>query len=453
MSEPLSKIYPQVSLLIDAALRAADPAQAVHRNLYKNGRQLRVGNYHFDLDAGRVFLVAAGKAALSMSRAALAVLGADVWGGVIITKQTVEGHPRQYVSSAGQRPNNLEIFEAGHPVSNASSLRATARVVDLLHDTRAGDLLLCLVSGGASALLTQPHIPLAEWQLLLQALLESGCTINELNCVRKQLDRVKGGGLAELAAPASTISLILSDVVGNPLDIIASGPTAPNPESPGDALTILHRYDIMRHVTPETWAVISEELTNPRHAVSLARFEELEVKNVIVGDVRSAAEAAVTAARSAGYQCRLLTAHLQGEAREVGKVAAAMGKDLAPGEGLVLGGETTVTVHGDGMGGRNQELALSAALGIAGSERCIIATFATDGEDGPTDAAGAIVSGETIPLAEAHEIDAQAFLQRNDSHTFFNELAQASGHDCLLRPGSTGTNVNDLLIILSPPST
>lgn len=452
MIEPDSTAHDQVWPLIEASLQAADPARAVQRHLYKSERHLLVGNYRYDLGTGRVFLIAAGKAALSMSRAALAILANDVWGGVIITKQTAPGSPRQYVSSAGQRRNNLAIFEASHPISNANGVRATEKAVELLRDTKSGDLHLCLLSGGASALLTQPQMPLAEWQLLIQALLESGCTINELNCVRKQLDRVKGGGLAERAAPASTISLILSDVVGNPLDVIASGPTAPNSESPGDALTILHRYDIMHHVTPETWAVITEELTDPRRAVSLARFEELEVKNVIVGDVRSAATAAVNAARNAGYQCQLLTAHLQGEAREVGKVVASLGKDLSPGEGWVLGGETTVTVQGEGSGGRNQELALSAAVGIAGVENCIVATFATDGEDGPTDAAGAVVTGETVPLAQSHGLDALEFLQRNDSHNFFRQLADASGHEGLLRTGSTGTNVNDLVLILRPPS-
>lgn len=445
-TDPRAHILP----LLEAALGAADPAGAVTRHLRREDHYLVAGNYRYDLDQGRIYLVAAGKAALNMSRAALEVLGNEVWGGVIITKQTTEGQPRHYIANAGQRQGNLQVFEAGHPVTNASGLRATHAAIDLLSDTEPGDLLLCLLSGGASALLAQPLFPLAEWQLLIQALLESGCTINELNCVRKQLDRVKGGGLAELAAPASTISLILSDVVGNPLDVIGSGPTAPNTESPGDALTILHRYDIMHRLTPETWSVIAEELTDPRSATSLARFEELEVRNIIVGDVRSAAMAAVYEARRAGYQSELLTAHLQGEARQVGNVAAALAIDLAPGHAWVMGGETTVTVRGSGLGGRNQELALAAAIGIAGAPQCIVGTFATDGEDGPTDAAGAVVTGATVPLARAHDLDPVAYLEENDSHGFFLQLAEKSGQHCLLQPGSTGTNVNDLLIILNP---
>lgn len=435
---------------LDAAIMAADPAAAVKRHLHKSGRYLVVGNHRYNLDEGRVFLIAAGKAALTMARVALQVVGEDIWTAVVITKQTAEGAPRHYVASSGNRPNNVEIFEAGHPVSNTAGLRATQRALSHLEQTRSGDLFLFLLSGGASSLLTQPHIPLAEWQLLVQALLESGCTINELNCVRKQLDRVKGGKLAQYAAPAATVSLILSDVVGNPLDVIGSGPTAPNTESPGDALTILHRYDIMHHVTPETWAVISEALTDPRSVTSVARFEDLEVKNIIVGDVRTAATATLDAARRDGYEGRLLTAHLQGEAREVGTVAASLARELSSGEILVLGGETTVTVRGEGMGGRNQELALSAALGIAGEGQLTIATFATDGEDGTTDAAGAIVTAQTIAHATACELNADEFLQRNDSHTFFQLLTERTGHDYLIRTGSTGTNVNDLLIVFNP---
>ena len=440
-----------VQTLIDAALQAADPADAVRRNLRREGRHLLVGAYRYNLDRGRIFLLAAGKAALSMGKAALEILKQDVWAGVIITKQIAPGNPRRYVADAGKRHNNLAVFEAGHPISDTGSLRATASAIELLQETRPGDLCLCLISGGASALFTKPYLPLAEWQQLMQVLLDSGCTINELNCVRKQLDRVKGGGLAEIAAPAATISLILSDVVGNPLDIIASGPTYPNLQSPGDALTVLHRYNVMDRVTPETWSVITQQLTDPRRATSLARFEDLEVKNVIVGDVRGAALAATAAARSSGYRATMLTAYLEGEACEVGRIAAALAKELAPGELLVLGGETTVTVRGAGTGGRNQELALAAALGIAGFDNRVIATFATDGEDGPTGAAGALVTGDTVFLARAQRLEPEAFLERNDSHTFFDMLAETAGHDCLLRTGSTGTNVNDLLFILHSP--
>lgn len=444
-----SEIISEVQPFVTAALQAADPSQAVRRYLRVDGELLVVGNENFTPREGRLFLVAAGKAALSMGTAALDIVKDRVWGGVIITKQTAQGEPRSYFASAGRRSENITIFEAGHPVPTESSVRATRAVMDLLDETRDGDLVLCLLSGGASALLTSPYLPLAEWRQLVEALLKSGCSINELNCVRKQLDRVKGGGLAAMAAPAKTVSLILSDVVGNRLDIIASGPTVANPESPGDALTILHRYEIMKQITPETWSVVSATLTNPRHAMSLARVEELDVTNVIVGDVRIAASAVVDVVREAGFDAALLTAFLEGEAREVGKFAAALAKELGPGQAWVLGGETTVTVVGDGLGGRNQELALAAALAVEGVDDRMIVAFATDGEDGPTDAAGAVVTSETVRAARQVDLDPEKFLNNNDSHTFFRKLSEQTGRPFLLDTGPTGTNVNDLLIVLN----
>lgn len=440
--------HSHIQALIKAALAAADPAAAVRRHLRRDGHHLLIGNHRYDLESGRLFLLAAGKAAVSMGRAALDILQDHIAAGVIITKKTEPGQPRRYTAAVGDR-GTVAVFEAGHPISDESSVRATAAAIDMLEETVPGDLVLCLLSGGASALLTQPHILLEQWQLLTQALLESGCTINELNSVRKQLDRVKGGGVARLAAPAATVSLILSDVVGNPLDVIGSGPTAANPESPAESLTILHRYHIAAVLIPEVWKTIIDHLTNPRSVTSLARFEELEVENVIVGDVRIAAGAAADAARELGFDARLLTAHLQGEAREVGRVAAALARDASSGACLLLGGETTVTVHGEGTGGRNQELALSAAISLAGASHRALATFATDGEDGDTGAAGAIVTGQTASRAKSAGLTPQEYLDENDSHHFFQSLEEETGRDYLIRTGPTGTNVNDLVVILA----
>lgn len=437
--------------MLEAATASADPASAVRRHLRFDGRRLVVGTYRHYLSQGRLYLISVGKAAMDMGQAALDVLEGNVAGGVIIAKQTHPGQPRRYVADVGEGSGSVAVHEASHPVSDESSILATQAVLDLLERTRRGDLVLCLISGGTSALLTKPILTLTRWQELIQALLQSGCTINELNCVRKQLDEVKGGGLALAAAPAKTLSLILSDVVGNPLDVIGSGPTAPNPESPAEALSVLHRYNIMAELPPETWERITEQLTDARSATSLARFEELGVKNLIVGDVRTAASGAVEAAQSLGYRTQLLTAYLEGEAREVGHVAAALAKELSPATCVVLGGETTVTVRGDGKGGRNQELALAAALSLAGYEDRVVATFATDGEDGPTDAAGAVITGHTVPRARAAGMKPRDWLERNDTYSFFKKLAQETDEDCLLRPGSTGTNVNDLLLIFSYP--
>ena len=440
-----------VAQMIEAALAAADPAQAVRRYLKRDEEYLILGPYRYRFGQGRIFVIAAGKAGLLMGKAALEVLQNDVGGGVIITKHTQDGRARSYRAAVGADQARIIVYEAGHPVSDESSIQATAAVIRLLEETRAGDLVLCLISGGASALLTRPTLALPLWQRLLATLLESGCTINELNSVRKHLDRIKGGGLAQLAAPAAVVSLILSDVVGNPLDVVGSGPTAPNPESPAEALTVLHRYRIAEKLPTEAWERISEHLTADRTPTSLARFEELEVENMIIGDVRRAARAAARVATDLGFKTHLLTTHLEGEAREVGRVVAALAKDAAPGTCLILGGETTVTVSGDGRGGRNQELALAAALSLDGWEHVAVASFATDGEDGPTDAAGAIITGHTIAQARAAGLLAHKFLQRNDSYTFFNALAEHHGIASLIQTGPTGTNVNDLCLILAYP--
>lgn len=442
-----------VHQIIEAAVAAADPASAVRHHLRFDGRRVLVGTYRHYLDQGRLFLISVGKAAMDMGQAALDVLEGNVTGGVIITKQTHPGKPRRYVADVGEGMGSVAVHEASHPVSDESSVLATNAALNLMERTRRGDLVLCLISGGTSALLTKPVLTLTRWQELIQVLLQSGCTINELNCVRKQLDEVKGGGLALAAAPARTLSLILSDVVGNPLDVIGSGPTAPNPESPAEALSVLHRYNIMGELPPETWARITERLTDARSTTSLARFEELGVKNLIVGDVRTAASAAVETAQALGYKSELLTAYLEGEAREVGRVAAALAKELSPGGCFVLGGETTVTIRGDGKGGRNQEVALAAALSLAGYEDCVVATFATDGEDGPTEAAGAVITGHTVQRARAAGMAPRDWLDRNDTYSFFKKLAEETKEDCLLRPGSTGTNVNDLVLVFRyPPS-
>ena len=315
----------------------------------------------------------------------------------------------------------------------------------MLAKTAPGDLVLCLISGGASALLTPPILPLEQWQRLVDALLASGCTINELNAVRKRMDRVKGGGLARLAAPAACVSLILSDVVGNPLDVIGSGPTVANPDPPALVGDILERYRVAERLGPDDWAAVSRlaVVSRPFRGLEMATPAELgNIHNIIIGDVRQAALAAADAAAALGFDARLLTAQLEGEAREVARVVAALAKDAPPETCLVLGGETTVTLAGQGLGGRNQELALAAAIAIDGWPGCVVASFATDGDDGPTAAAGGLVSGETMTVARRLGLDAQSYLDNNDSYHFL----EATGG--LITTGQTGTNVNDRNFVL-----
>ena len=451
---PIASISPRfadyrghVDELVSAALGAADPEAAVGRFLRREGRTLWVGRVAeaeaIDLERGRVYLIAAGKAAIPMTAAAMAVLGADVAGGVVIAKAGGSEWP----DAAAQWP--LALHRGGHPLPDADSLAATKAVVELLANTRAEYAVLCLISGGASSLLTQPLLPLDDWRKLLEVFLKSGCTIGELNAVRRAIDRVKAGGLARACAPASCYGLILSDVVGNPLPVIGGGPTVPDDDLVVGAVAVLGRYDIARQLEKAEWQRLALALNQARYLHKSARPS---VRNVIVGDVREAATAALVAAIRLGFVGQLLTAHLDGEARAIGRLAAGIARDLPPGQCCILGGETTVTVRGKGRGGRNQELALAAALALERQPRAAVLSFGIDGEDGPTPAAGAVVTGETTPLARSYGIDPLAHLADNNSYTFFSRLDEVSrgrAESHLVLTGPTGTNVNDLVVILS----
>lgn len=428
--------YPQhVNQLVQAALAAVEPGAAVRRHLHRHKNWLAVGEARYPLGRGRVFLVSVGKAAGAMGRAAIEVLGEALAAGVIVSKKTGGGEP----VGRGEWPPAIQVFQAGHPLPDEDSLEATTAVVEMVAGATAGDLVLGLISGGASALLTRPRVSLTAWRELNQALLVCGCPIQEFNVVRQALDVVKGGGLARMAAPAACASLILSDVVGNPLELIGSGPTVPMGNQTAAARRVLERYGLARLVPAETWREVEVGL----EAAGVETVDESPpVTNGVVGDVRQAAIAAVTRAAELGFSAHLLTAHLEGEAREVGRVVAALAKDAPPGTALILGGETTVTLDQDGLGGRNQELALSAAVLLDGWPGVVVATLATDGEDGPTGAAGTIVTGETAVKARELGLDPLVFLARHDSFHFFHRVG---GH---LVTGPTGTNVNDLVFIL-----
>ncbi|MCP4536125.1 MAG: glycerate kinase [Chloroflexi bacterium] len=416
--------------LQQAALTAIEPAAAVHRHVDREGTTLVVANRRYDLASyERVFVVAGGKAAVPMTAALIDILGNYVNATIVVTKR---GSPLNLQSP------NLQILEAGHPVPDENSIRGAQAIVDLVSQATERDLVICLISGGGSALLTLPipGLTLTDLQSLTDALLRSGATINEMNTVRKHCSQIKGGNLAQLAAPATLITLILSDVVGDPLDVIASGPTVPDPTTVADAEAVLERYGIKDRVS-------FHETPKPGDPA----FERMQ--HVIIGSNRLAAVAAMKKARRLGFNTLLLSTYVEGEARETARVAAALAKGirahgdpLSPPACLVWGGETTVTMHGDGKGGRNQELALAAAMALDGWPGVLVMALATDGSDGPTDAAGATITGETVTRAKALGLDPQAALDTNDSYAFFD----ASGD--LIRTGPTGTNVNDLLFIL-----
>lgn len=441
----------EVAEVLAAALASVEPKATVRRSLIREGSALFVNEDRFELsEGGRVFIVGAGKAGAPMTQAAFDVLGETVAGGVVIVK---DGH----LADAGAKVGPVELFEASHPVPDARGVAAAEKLAALLEETKDEDLVVALVSGGGSALLTLPEagLTLEDLRVMTDALLRCGATINEVNALRKHTTRFGGGRLARLARPARIVSLIISDVVGSPLDVIASGPTAPDSTTFADAWRVVERYKLREGLPPRVVEHLQRGLAGEVEETPKAGDEELwsRVRNHVVASNVTAAEAAVAAAFERGFEATLLTSTLEGEAREVGRYAASLAREMgerATNEGrpllAVLGGETTVTLRGGGRGGRNQELALAAALELDGAEGVLVVALATDGGDGPTDAAGAAVNGETLARARTLGYDAGEFLQRNDAYNFFAPL------DALLRPGPTLTNVNDLLVIVAEPS-
>jgi glycerate 2-kinase len=444
--------------IMHTALNAVEPGAAIRRHLRLVANHLTImdpqdGEYTYALDDfDRVLVVGGGKAGAPMAAAVADILGKRLTDGVVVVK-----HGYTLADSATTSP--IKVLEAGHPVPDQAGLHGTERIADLLRGATSRDLVLCLISGGGSALMTLPvsGVSLADLQVLTQALLGCGATINEINTIRKHISQLKGGQLAQLTSPAKVVSLILSDVVGDPLEVIASGPTVPDPTTFDDAWSILVRYglvedvpiSIINHLTAGREGAIPD---TPKPGDPIFDC----VQNVIIGSNRLAAYAATEEAQRLGFDSILLTTFLEGEAREVGRVIAGLAKGLVHGEimhpagrplsrpaCLVLGGETTVTLHGDGKGGRNQEMALAAALSLAGWENVLITCLATDGTDGPTDAAGAFADGATISRAVHLGLDAKAYLARNDTYHFFQKL------DDLIVTGPTKTNVNDLILIFA----
>jgi glycerate 2-kinase len=452
-----------VEQILTAALRAVDPAEAVRRHVQRAGRWLLVADRCYDLDRiERIFVVGGGKAGSPMAGATAAILGERVTTGLVNVKHGHGGHGWRVTfgsslpARAGRRANRLagiEINEAGHPVPDAAGLAGAERIFEMLGGLSERDLVICLISGGGSALLPLPAvgISLDDLQALTDLLLRCGATINEINAVRKHCSQIKGGQLARRVAPAALVCLILSDVVGSPLDTIASGPTSPDPTSFADAQAVLERYQAVEVAPPAVVAHLQRGL-----AGDVAETPKpgdpcfASVQNVIIGDNRMAARAAQAQAEALGFGSLVLTTYAEGEAREVAKVCAALGKEMSasglplPSPAcLILGGETTVTVRGHGKGGRNQELALAASLALDGWENVVVACLATDGTDGPADAAGAVVTGTTVSRARALGLDPVAYLANNDAYPFFAALGD------LIFTGPTDTNVNDLIFVFA----
>ena len=397
--------------IITAAIRAVQPDEAVARALA-----------HADFP-GRVLLVAAGKAAWQMARAACDCLGKRIEQGVVCTK---------YGHVMGPIPR-IHCYEGGHPVPDEQSFRATAAALSLVEGLTAQDTVLFLLSGGGSALFEKPLVSGAELQDITGQLLASGADIVEINTIRKRLSAVKGGRFAQLCSPARVFSIVLSDILGDPLDMIASGPACPDSSTCAQAQAIADRYAL--RMSDEARVLLTQE--TPK--------ELNNVTTQITGSVRELCAAAAKTCRELGYEPLLLTDQLCCQAREAGSFLASAvrtharsGKSLA----LLAGGETVVKLTGHGLGGRNQELALAAAAGIAGISGAAVFSVGSDGTDGPTDAAGGYVDGSTAALLASHGLTIEQMLADNDA---YHALQKTGG---LIMTGPTGTNVNDVAVAL-----
>ncbi len=431
MSPPFADYRAHLARLRAAALHAVDPAAAVRRALAPSDFA----------EAERVFVVGAGKAGVAMAQAAAEILGGRLTAGLLSVPM-----------APPQSPARITFVAGGHPTPTPGSLAAGRAIADLLAQARvrARDLVIALISGGGSALLELPAagLTLDHLQTTNNLLLKSGATIAEVNTVRTQLSQIKGGGLARLAHPARVLALILSDVVGNPLHIIASGPTVPAVAARQDALAVVEQYRLTAHLPSAVLHYLATPVSQPS---SLGPYPPIE--NRLIASNRLAGEAAAAAARELGFEAVFAGDDWQGEAREAGgnfaRLVTQKAEERGGGEAgerplcVVAGGETTVTVRGSGKGGRNQEAALAAALVIDGMPNVVVSTFATDGVDGPTDAAGAVVTGATISRARALGLDPQKYLEGNDAYSFLAALGD------LIITGPTGTNVNDLMFGLA----
>jgi hydroxypyruvate reductase len=433
--------------IFNAGLAAVDPYHAVLRNITFDKNCLHTAGAAYELDAfSRVLVVGAGKATARMALALEDALGDRITEGLIVVK---EGHTAPL--------KIIKQVEASHPVPNEAGVEGTKRIVELARAADEKTLVICLLSGGASALLVAPMngLTLNDKQEVTSLLLKSGASIEELNAVRKHLSAVKGGRFAKAACPAQVVTLVLSDVIGDRLDVIASGPTARDSTTFADAMAVLGKYGLKNTIPPRVLAFLERGMNGQEPETVKSGDSCLhKTRNVIIGGITQALSAAREKARQLGFAPEVITGELQGEARDAARFLATAVRRaydaMKPGDlrCLLSGGETTVTVKGPGKGGRNQELALAFALEIEGLDGVSLLSAGTDGTDGRTDAAGAIVDGSIASRARSLGIDPAHYLDYNDSYVFFQRFDELSGDKSHVITGPTGTNVMDLQIII-----
>jgi len=438
----VKRLRQDVEAIFRAGLDAVDSKNAVKRSLKRENNDLTAANSSYDLSAfENVYVVGAGKASAAMAQAVEEILGERVRAGIVNVKY---GHSLPL--------DIIGLNEGGHPMPDEAGLEGTKQIVELVTKAGQRDLVLCLISGGGSALLPYPAegISLDEKRRLTQILLEIGATIHEINILRKHVSCIKGGQLARLAYPSTLVTLIISDVVGDDLDSIASGPTVPDRSTYADCLRILRKYSLENKI-PESIRHHYEKGARGQIPETPKKGDPVfrKTKNVIVASNSLALEGAAHKADELGYNSLVLSASIEGEAKEVALDHVAVAKKILQTETpvpnpacVISGGETTVTIRGKGKGGRNQEFVLAAAIAIDGLENVVVLSGGTDGTDGPTDAAGAFADGSTLCRAKNRGFDAETYLLNNDSYTFFNILND------LFITGPTFTNVMDLRLVL-----
>lgn len=427
---------------LQSAINIVDPKKIMMSKLSLKDSVLNVNGRSFDLKKFRsVYVVGGGKASGSMAEALEQILGRYVTGGLINV-------PR----GSKHETETIKLHESSHPIPDVSGVEGTRGILEIAGRAKEDDLVICLISGGGSSLMPLPRgeISIDDKRQVTEALLRCGATINEVNTVRKHISDFKGGWLAKKAHPATILNLILSDVVGDPLDFIASGPAVPDSTTFSDAVKVLRKYNLWDKIPVSVKKVLSDGekgLIPETPKADDAAFKK--VHSFVVGNNRSATSAARESLKSAGLNTFLLTSVLEGEARQVGVMLTSVAREIIASEnpvpkpaGVVAGGETTVTVVGEGLGGRNQEIALAATLKLKDLDGVVVASLSTDGVDGPTDAAGAIADGRTLARAAKMRLNPEKFLAENDSYDFFSRLND------LIFTGPTGTNVNDISVVV-----
>ena len=426
---------------LESALNAVDPEQIMKSKLSLKNSTLKANGCSFDLKRfNNIYVVGGGKASGSMAGALEEILSKYITSGLV---NVPHGSKHQ--------TEIIKLHESSHPIPDESGVEGTRCILEIAEQAKEDDLIISLISGGGSSLMPLPRaeISIEDKRQVTEALLKCGATINETNTVRKHISDFKGGWLARKAYPATVLNLILSDVVGDPLDFIASGPTVPDSTTFGDAVKVLRKYDLWDKTPVSVKRVLSDGEKGVIPETPKADNTAFnKVHSVVIGNNRSATSAVCESLKSAGLNPFLLTSVLEGEARQVGVMLASVAREILASEnpvprpaGVVAGGETTVTVTGEGLGGRNQEIALAAAIKLKGLDGVVVASLSTDGVDGPTDAAGAIADGRTLARAAKIGSNPERFLAENDSYDFFLRLND------LIFTGPTGTNVNDVSVV------